>query len=244
MGLQRMDVNASGGASAAKLGSHRHALPMNAYKKEFLELALELDVLRFGRFELKSGRVSPYFFNSGLFNTGAAAAKVGRCYAAAIAALDFEFDVLFGPAYKGIPLVALTAAALAEHHGLNYPFAYNRKELKDHGEGGRAVGAPLSGRVLIVDDVVTAGTATREAVGIIRAAGAAPAGILVAIDREEVGTNASLTSVRQIETELGIPVGSIVSFTDLVEHMESNSTYAERVPAMRAYRDRYGGMSA
>ena len=216
---------------------------MKAYKKEFLELALKLDVLRFGRFELKSGRVSPYFFNSGLFNTGAAGAKVGRCYAAAIAALDFEFDVLFGPAYKGIPLVALAAAALAEHHELNYPFAYNRKELKDHGEGGHGVGAPLSGRVLIVDDVVTAGTAIREAVGIIRAAGAAPAGILVAIDREEVGANTNLTSVRQIETELGVPVRSIVSFTDLVEHMQSNSAFAERVPAMRAYRERYGAMS-
>ena len=216
---------------------------MKAYKKEFLELALKLDVLRFGRFELKSGRVSPYFFNSGLFNTGAAGARVGRCYAAAIAALDFEFDVLFGPAYKGIPLVALAAAALAEHHALNYPFAYNRKELKDHGEGGHGVGAPLSGRVLIVDDVVTAGTAIREAVGIIRAAGAAPAGILVAIDREEVGANTNLTSVRQIETELGVPVRSIVSFTDLVEHMQSNSAFAERVPAMRAYRERYGAMS-
>ncbi len=216
---------------------------MKAYKKEFLELALKLDVLRFGRFELKSGRISPYFFNSGHFNTGAAAAKVGRCYAAAIAALDFEFDVLFGPAYKGIPLVALAAAALAEHHDLNYPFAYNRKELKDHGEGGHGVGAPLSGRVLIVDDVVTAGTASREAVGIIRAAGAAPAGILVAIDREEVGANTNLTSVRQIETELGVPVRSIVSFTDLVEHMQSNSAFAERVPAMRAYRERYGAMS-
>ncbi len=217
---------------------------MKAYKKEFLELALELDVLRFGRFELKSGRVSPYFFNSGHFNTGAAAAKVGRCYAAAIAALDFEFDVLFGPAYKGIPLVALAAAALAEHHDLDYPFAYNRKEPKDHGEGGRGVGAPLSGRVLVVDDVITAGTAAREAVGIIRAAGATPAGILVAIDREEVGTNSRLTTVTEIETELGVPVRSIVSFTDLVEHMESNSTFAERVPAMRAYRDRYGAMSA
>lgn len=217
---------------------------MKAYKKEFLELALELDVLRFGRFELKSGRISPYFFNSGLFNTGAAGAKVGRSYAAAIAALDFEFDTLFGPAYKGIPVVALAAAALAEHHDLDYPFAYNRKELKDHGEGGRAVGAPLNGRVLIVDDVITAGTATREAVGIIRTAGATPAGILVAIDREEIGTNTRLTTVRQIETQLGIPVRSIVSFTDLVEHMEGNSAFAERVPAMRAYRERYGAMSA
>lgn len=216
---------------------------MKAYKKEFLELALELDVLRFGQFELKSGRVSPYFFNSGLFNTGAAGTKVGRCYAAAVASLDFEFDILFGPAYKGIPLVVLAAAALADHHGLDYPFAYNRKERKDHGEGGHTVGAPLSGRVLIVDDVVTAGTATREAIGIIHAAGATPAGILVAIDREEAGMNTRLTTVRQIETELGIPVRSIVSFTDLVEHMEGNSAFAERIPAMHAYRDRYGATS-
>jgi len=216
---------------------------MKAYKKEFLELALEFDVLRFGRFELKSGRISPYFFNSGHFNTGLAGARLGRCYAAAIAALDFEFDMLFGPAYKGIPLAVLAAAALAEHHGLNYPFAYNRKELKDHGEGGRTIGAPLNGRVLIVDDVISAGTATRESVGIIRAAGATPAGVLVAIDREEVGANTRLTSVRQIETELGLPVRSIVSFTDLVEHMESDSAFAERVPAMQAYRERYAATS-
>lgn len=216
---------------------------MKAYKKEFLELALEFDVLRFGRFELKSGRISPYFFNSGHFNTGSAGARLGRCYAAAIAFLDFEFDMLFGPAYKGIPLAVLAAAALAEHHGLNYPFAYNRKELKDHGEGGRTIGAPLNGRVLIVDDVISAGTATRESVGIIRAAGATPAGVLVAIDREEVGANTRLTSVRQIETEFGVPVRSIVSFTDLVEHIKSDSAFAERVPAMQAYRDRYAATS-
>ena len=216
---------------------------MKTYKKEFLELALEFDVLRFGRFELKSGRISPYFFNSGHFNTGFAGARLGRCYAAAIAVLDFEFDMLFGPAYKGIPLAVLATAALAEHHGLNYPFAYNRKELKDHGEGGRTIGAPLNGRVLIVDDVISAGTATRESVGIIRAAGATPAGVLVAIDREEVGANTRLTSVRQIETELGVPVRSIVSFTDLVEHMETDNAFAERVPAMQAYRDRYAATS-
>lgn len=216
---------------------------MKTYKKEFLELALEFDVLRFGRFELKSGRISPYFFNSGHFNTGFAGARLGRCYAAATAALDFEFDMLFGPAYKGIPLAVLATAALAEHHGLNYPFAYNRKELKDHGEGGRTIGAPLNGRVLIVDDVISAGTATRESVGIIRAAGATPAGVLVAIDREEVGANTRLTSVRQIETELGVPVRSIVSFTDLVEHMETDNAFAERVPAMQAYRDRYAATS-
>ena len=213
---------------------------MKAYKTQFLKLALELDVLQFGRFELKSGRISPYFFNAGLFNTGYAGARLGRCYAAAIAALDFEFDMLFGPAYKGIPLAVLAAAALAEHHELDYPFAYNRKEQKDHGEGGRVIGAPLAGRVLIVDDVITAGTAIREAVDIIREAGAAAAGVLVAIDREEVGTKARLPTVKQVEADLAIPVRSIVSFTDLVEHMEGKRAFAERVPAMRAYRDRYG----
>ena len=240
MGLQRKGVNASGGASAARLGSHRHPLPMKAYKKEFLELALELDVLRFGRFELKSGRVSPYFFNSGHFNTGAAAAKVGRCYAAAIAALDFQFDVLFGPAYKGIPLVALTAAALAEHHELDYPFAYNRKERKDHGEGGQAIGAPLAGRVLIVDDVITAGTAIREAAGMIHGAGASLAGILVALDREEIGVHGDLPTTRQVEAELGVPVRSIASFTDLIEHIEVDPAFASRVRALHQYRERYG----
>ncbi len=197
-------------------------------------------MLQFGRFKLKSGRISPYFFNSGLFNTGYAGARLGRCYAAAIAALDFEFDMLFGPAYKGIPLAVLAAAALAEHHELDYPFAYNRKEQKDHGEGGRAIGAPIAGRVLIVDDVITAGTAIREAVDIIREAGAAPAGVLIALDREEVGTKARLPTVQQVEAELAIPVRSIVSFTDLVEHLEGERAFAEHVAAMRAYRDRYG----
>ncbi|WP_428100244.1 orotate phosphoribosyltransferase [Candidatus Rariloculus sp.] len=215
-------------------------MPTNAFKTQFLKLALELDVLQFGRFKLKSGRISPYFFNSGLFNTGYAGARLGRCYAAAIAALDFEFDMLFGPAYKGIPLAVLAAAALAEHHELDYPFAYNRKEQKDHGEGGRAIGAPIAGRVLIVDDVITAGTAIREAVDIIREAGAAPAGVLIALDREEVGTKARLPTVQQVEAELAIPVRSIVSFTDLVEHLEGERAFAEHVAAMRAYRDRYG----
>jgi len=149
---------------------------MKAYKTEFLELALELGVLKFGEFTLKSGRISPYFFNAGLFNSGYAAAKLARCYASAIASLDIEFDMLFGPAYKGIPLVVLSAAALAEHHDDDYPFAYNRKEAKDHGEGGSIVGAPLAGRVLILDDVITAGTAIREVLELIRASGAKPAG--------------------------------------------------------------------
>jgi orotate phosphoribosyltransferase len=213
---------------------------MKAYKTQFLELALELDVLQFGQFTLKSGRVSPYFFNAGRFNTGYAAAKLGRCYASAVAALDIEFDMLFGPAYKGIPLVVLTAATLAEHHDLDYPFAFNRKESKSHGEGGDTVGAPISGRVLILDDVITAGTAIREVIEIIRAAGGTPVGVLVALDREEVGTKARIPAVEQMQAEIGIPIRSIVSLTDLIDHMEEDGEFAAQLPAVRAYRNRYG----
>jgi len=213
---------------------------MRAYKTEFLELALELGVLQFGEFKLKSGRMSPYFFNAGLFNSGYAAAKLGRCYASAVAALDVEFDMLFGPAYKAIPLVALTAAALAEHHDLDYPFAYNRKEVKDHGEGGRTIGAPISGRVLIVDDVITAGTAVREVLDVIRDAGGTPAGVLVALDREEVGTKGRISAVEQLSAELAVPIMSIVTLTDLVDHLEEDKEYASYLPALRSYRNRYG----
>jgi orotate phosphoribosyltransferase len=213
---------------------------MKAYKTEFLELALELGVLKFGEFTLKSGRVSPYFFNAGLFNSGYAAAKLGRCYASAVAALDIEFDMLFGPAYKGIPLVVLAAASLAEHHDDDYPFAYNRKEAKDHGEGGTIIGAPLAGRVLILDDVITAGTAIRETLDIIRAAGATPAGVLVALDREEVAPKSRISAVQQLENELQVPIRSIVTLTDLIDHLEEDSDYAEYLPAVRAYRNRYG----
>lgn len=213
---------------------------MRAYKTEFLEAALELGVLQFGEFTLKSGRVSPYFFNAGLFNTGYAAAKLGRCYASAVAALDVEFDMLFGPAYKGIPLVALTAAALAEHHDQDYPFAFNRKEAKDHGEGGSTIGAPVTGRVLILDDVITAGTAIREVLDVIRAAGATPAGVLVALDREEVGTRTRQSAVQQLSAELEIPIRSIVTLTDLVDHLEEDREHAEYLAAMRSYRNRYG----
>jgi orotate phosphoribosyltransferase len=213
---------------------------MKAYKTEFLELALELGVLRFGEFTLKSGRVSPYFFNAGLFNSGYAAAKLGRCYAAAISTLDIEFDMLFGPAYKGIPLVCLAAAALAERHDEDYAFAFNRKEAKDHGEGGSIIGAPLKGRVLILDDVITAVTAIREVLEIIRGAGATPAGVLVALDREEVGPKARTSAVQQLEAELGVPIRSIVSLTDLVDHLEEDKEFAEHLSAVRAYRNRYG----
>ena len=213
---------------------------MNAYKTEFLELALEVGVLKFGEFTLKSGRLSPYFFNAGLFNSGYAAAKLGRCYASAIAALDFEFDMLFGPAYKGIPLVALSAASLASHFDQDYPFAFNRKEAKDHGEGGSIIGAPLTGRVLIVDDVLTAGTAVREVLEIVRGAGASPAGVLVALDREEVAPKAKISAVQQLESELKVPIRSIVTLTDLIDHLEGDKEYEQFLPAVRAYRNRYG----
>ena len=213
---------------------------MRAYKTEFLELALELGVLRFGEFTLKSGRVSPYFFNAGLFNSGYAAAKLGRCYASAIAALEIKFDMLFGPAYKGIPLVVLAAAALADHHDDDYPFAFNRKEAKDHGEGGVTIGAPLAGRVLILDDVITAGTAVREVLDLVRAAGATPAGVLVALDREEVGPKQRISAVQQLQNELDVPIRSIVTLTDLIDHLEEDKEYAAHLPAVRAYRNRYG----
>ena len=214
---------------------------MQAYKTEFLELALELEVLQFGEFTLKSGRVSPYFFNAGLFNSGYAAAKLARCYSAAIADLDVEFDVLFGPAYKGIPLVVLAAAALAEHHDRDYPFAFNRKEAKNHGEGGAIIGASVRDKkVLIVDDVITAGTAIKEVASIIEAAGGKPVGVLVALDREEIGSRARIPAKEQLEDDIGIRIHSIVSLTDLVDHLERSEEYARQLPAMKAYRNRYG----
>lgn len=212
---------------------------MQAYKKEFIDLALELGVLKFGEFELKSGRMSPYFFNAGLFNTGYAAAKLGRYYASAIAESGVEFDMLFGPAYKGIPLVALAAAALAEHHDIDVPYAFNRKEAKDHGEGGNIVGGPLEGRILIVDDVITAGTAVREAYQIIAATSADIAGLVISLDREEKGQG-SLSAVQEIKTSLGIPVISIVNLGDLVESLESAGEYEQWLDPVMDYRRRYG----
>jgi orotate phosphoribosyltransferase len=213
---------------------------MHDYKQAFIDLALARGALRFGSFTLKSGRVSPYFFNAGLFNTGAALAELGACYADAIAAAGLEFDVLFGPAYKGIPLATATAVALAGRHGRDLPWVFNRKEAKDHGEGGNLVGAPLAGRALIVDDVITAGTAIRESVEIIRAAGAEPCGVVLALDRQERGRG-ERSAVQEVEQELGLPVTSIITLADLLAHLERRADPdAGRLAALRAYRERYG----
>ena len=212
---------------------------MRAYKREFIDLALELDALRFGEFTLKSGRVSPYFFNAGLFSSGYAAAKLGRYYASAIAESGVEFDMLFGPAYKGIPLATLAAAALAEHHDIDVPYAFDRKEPKAHGEGGSIVGAPLSGKVLIVDDVITAGTAVRAAVKIIADAGAEVAGLVISLDRQEVGGD-SRSAVQELEQTLKIPVVSIVQLEDLIDMLEESKEYAEFLEPVIAYRKKYG----
>jgi orotate phosphoribosyltransferase len=209
------------------------------YQSEFIELCERLGVLKFGSFKLKSGRDSPYFFNAGLFSTGAAIAAVGRAYSDAVIASDLTFDMLFGPAYKGIPLVTATAAALAERHELNVPFAFNRKEPKDHGEGGAIVGGPLQGRVLIVDDVITAGTAIRESIDLIRAAGAHPAGVLLALDREERGALSPLSAVQEVREQFGMPVIAVISLSDLMEHMRADGRAAE-LASMQSYRERYG----
>jgi orotate phosphoribosyltransferase len=212
---------------------------MQDYKKDFIQLALDVGALKFGEFELKSGRISPYFFNSGIFSSGAAAAVLARCYGQAAAQSGIAFDTIFGPAYKGIPLAALTAAALAEHHGRDIPYCFNRKEAKAHGEGGVIVGAPMSRKVLIVDDVITAGTAIREALDIIRAADGATAGVLIALDRQEKGQG-ELSAVQEIEQSAGIPVTSIISLADLIEHLRSHPDAAELLDAVEAYRERYG----
>jgi orotate phosphoribosyltransferase len=212
---------------------------MQAYKREFVDLAIELGVLRFGEFTLKSGRVSPYFFNAGLFNTGYAAARLGRFYAATIADSDLKFDMLFGPAYKGIPLVALTASSLAEHQDIDVPFSYNRKEAKAHGEGGSIVGAPLDGKVLIIDDVITAGTAVREAYKIIADAGAEVAGLVISLDRQERGQGPA-SAVQELQQALGIPVVSIISLGDLIVTLEESREYESYLEPVLEYRQKYG----
>jgi orotate phosphoribosyltransferase len=204
----------------------------------FIDLCLELGVLRFGEFKLKSGRLSPYFFNAGLFNTGRALAGLGRFYADTIQRANVTFDVLFGPAYKGIPLVSAAAIALADHHERDIPWAFNRKEAKDHGEGGTIVGTPLKGRVLIIDDVITAGTAIRESIDIIRAAGAEPVGVILALDRQERGQG-SLSAVQEVEQELKLPVSSILKLEHLIDYLAASGN-ASQLDAMKRYRTEYG----
>ncbi len=212
---------------------------MSDYRDDFIRFALARGVLRFGEFVLKSGRKSPYFFNSGLFNTGAALHRLGGFYARALEDSGLAYDMIFGPAYKGIPLVSALGIALDELAGRDVPYAFNRKEAKDHGEGGVIVGAPLSGRVLIVDDVISAGTSVRESITIIRAAGAEPAGVLIALDRQERGQGTT-SAIQEVEAEFGIPVVSIIKLEDLLRFLERDETLACHLPAVRAYRDRYG----
>ncbi|EDL53929.1 orotate phosphoribosyltransferase [Vibrio mediterranei AK1] len=212
---------------------------MKAYQREFIEFALEKEVLKFGEFTLKSGRKSPYFFNAGLFNTGRDLARLGRFYAAALADSGIDYDVLFGPAYKGIPIATTTAVALADHHDVDTPYCFNRKETKDHGEGGNLVGSPLEGRIMLVDDVITAGTAIRESMEIIKANGADLAGVLVAIDRQEKGKG-QLSAIQEVERDFGCAVISIVSLTDLVTFLEEKGDNAEHLEAVKAYRAEYG----
>ncbi|MGF1768646.1 orotate phosphoribosyltransferase [Enterovibrio makurazakiensis] len=212
---------------------------MKAYQRQFIEFALEKQVLKFGEFTLKSGRKSPYFFNAGLFNTGRDLARLGRFYAEALVDANIDYDLLFGPAYKGIPIATTTAVALAEHHDIDTPYCFNRKEAKTHGEGGNLVGSALEGRVMLVDDVITAGTAIRESMEIIQANGADLAGVLVAIDRQERGKG-ELSAIQEVERDFGCKVVSIVSLGDLVTYLEEQGGNPEHLDAVKAYRAEYG----
>ncbi|RUM49898.1 MAG: orotate phosphoribosyltransferase [Marinomonas sp.] len=214
---------------------------MKPYQREFIEFAIEQKVLRFGEFTLKSGRVSPYFFNAGLFSSGQALAKLGRFYAAALVEAGVSFDVLFGPAYKGIPLATTTAVALYDHHDIDTPYVFNRKEAKDHGEGGTLVGAPLEGNIMIIDDVITAGTAIREVMDIINSAGAKPAGVLIALNRQERGRG-ELSAIQEVERDFSMPVVSIVSLNDIMTYLEEQDSpeFDQHLAAVKAYRDQYG----
>lgn len=214
---------------------------MPDHKKQFLQLAIQRGVLKFGEFELKSGRISPYFFNAGLFDQGSDLARLGEYYAATIVESKVEFDILFGPAYKGIPIAAVTAAALFKNHGIDTAYAFNRKEAKQHGEGGSIVGRPLTGRILIIDDVITAGTAIRESVEIIHDAEAALAGVLIALDREELGKG-KISAVQEVASTFSIPVISIATVSDLVDLLrtESNNSDSDLVARMDDYQTQFG----
>lgn len=213
---------------------------MKAYQHEFLDFAIATGVLCFGEFKLKSGRISPYFFNSGLFNTGESLARLGRYYAQAIVDAGLPFDCLFGPAYKGIPLVATASVALYEHHARNVPYVFNRKEAKDHAEGGITVGAKLAGRALIIDDVISSGMSVDESVDIIKAQGATPAGVAISLDRMERGLDSELSAVQSVEQRHGIKVISIVCLDNLVTYLEGKPSEAPHLERIRAYRAQYG----
>ena len=207
---------------------------MHDYQKQFIELALSKNVLKFGEFTLKSGRKSPYFFNTGLFDSGADLAQLGRCYAQTIVQQEIPFDVIFGPAYKGIPLVSCTTMALADHHDISAPYSFNRKEKKDHGEGGSIVGSQLNGDILI-----SAGTAIRESIDIIKHNGANPKAVLIALDRQEKGTG-DLSAVQEVEQDYGIPVFSIIKLADLLNYLKDHPTFSDFYPKVLAYRETYG----
>lgn len=211
---------------------------MQPYQQQFIELAIDQKALCFGEYTLKSGRLSPYFFNAGLFCSGAALAQLGRCYATAIIESGVEFDVILGPAYKGIPLAAVTACALADHFDRDVPYTYNRKEAKDHGEGGVMVGAPLKGKVLIIDDVITAGTAVREVMTMIEAAGAEPAAVVIGLNRQERG-KADVSAIQEVESDYGIPVVSIVNLQNIIAYLKSAQRDVE-VAKISAYYQEYG----
>jgi len=212
---------------------------MQNYQRQFLDSARAAGALRFGKFRLKSGRESPYFFDAGRFDSGDRLARLGRCYAAAIAAAGISFDLLYGPAYKGIPLVAATGISLADHHGRDVPYAFNRKEAKDHGEGGTIVGSSLVGDVLILDDVISAGTSVQESLDIIRAQGARPVGVVIALDRQERGRDRR-SAVAEVTAVHGLPVFSIVTLVDLIAYLRTDPTAGDRLRAIEDYRARYG----
>ncbi|MAJ68156.1 MAG: orotate phosphoribosyltransferase [Alteromonadaceae bacterium TMED7] len=212
---------------------------MKAFQQAFIEFAIARGVLKFGEFTLKSGRKSPYFFNAGLFNRGGDLAKLGRYYADALTDAGIDFDVLFGPAYKGIPIATTTAVALADHHDMDVPYCFNRKEAKAHGEGGNLVGSPLEGKVMLVDDVITAGTAIRESMTLIEANHASLAGVLIALDRQERGTG-ELSAIQEVERDYNTKVVSIVSLNDVVTYLKSAGGYDEAITAIEAYRENYG----
>lgn len=212
---------------------------MKPYQAQFIQLALNCEALKFGNFTLKSGRVSPYFFNAGQFQTGAALADMGRHYAAALIDSGIRFDMLFGPAYKGIPLATTTAVALADHHECNVPYCFNRKEVKAHGEGGALVGAPVHGKIVIVDDVITAGTAVREILSLIDRAGAAPAAILIGLNRQERGRGEG-SAIQELEQETGVPVISIINLDNIITYLASEQAHGDVVKQIAEYRRNYG----